>query len=330
MLTDHTMTSAQEQFLRKQSVTADGPGTVLRDFQMLLDFLRPDGVEAAGKDNLLPIKFIGELDERLVRPLHLKLKRPQIRSHPSLQGLNLLLRATGLSRVEGAGSKAPLILDPQMLAQWDDLNATERYFNLLEAWLRVARPEMVGEERTVIGRFYLPCLQAWQSVGTEIGRFTLRDPQYVYVPGIDRSFYLLALMELFGLVQVKQPPATVTSWVPAGISRTEFGDAVFSLLYSRIGFGFRDRFLDIERDDQYEQGEEDEEGAEGTAEDEYEPEEKLPRDRRMAGVVSAVFPGMAAEFGAAEVGTDGRHVRLPSVMGQSLAADRHSVRWHSG
>jgi hypothetical protein len=99
---------AQEQCLRDQVITADQPGPVLRDFRLLLEFLGSEGVEAGGKYNLLPLKFIGELDRRLSRPLHLELKRPQLRSHPYLQGLNLLLRASGLSRVEGASAKAHL------------------------------------------------------------------------------------------------------------------------------------------------------------------------------------------------------------------------------
>src|SRR5262245_4577388 len=128
------LTRAQEKCLRDQVITADQPGPVLHDFLMLLDFLGPEGVEATGKYHLLPIKSLGELNQRLSRPLHLQLKRPQLRSHPYLQGLNLLLRASGLGRIQGTGTKARLVLDPDMLAQWDDLNPTEQYFNLLEAW----------------------------------------------------------------------------------------------------------------------------------------------------------------------------------------------------
>ena len=96
------LTAAQEKVLRDQVIAADHPGSLLRDFDMLLAALGPKGVEAGGKYHLLPIKLIGELDLRLSRPLRLELKRPQIRSHPYLQGLNLLLRASGLARVEGA------------------------------------------------------------------------------------------------------------------------------------------------------------------------------------------------------------------------------------
>src|SRR5262249_1677916 len=113
------LTKAQEQCLRDQVVTADEPGPVLRDFRVLLDFLGPEGVEAGSKSNLLPLKFIGELDARLSRPLHLELKRPVLRSHPYLQGLSLLLRASGLTRVQGSGTKTRLVVDPAMLMQWD-------------------------------------------------------------------------------------------------------------------------------------------------------------------------------------------------------------------
>src|SRR5262249_11207555 len=154
-------------------------GAVLHDFRVLLDVLGPKGVEAAGKYNLLPIKLIGELDPLLSRPLHLelKMKRPQIRSHPYLQGLNLLLRATGLSRVEGTGAKARLVLDPTMLEQWDRLNPTEQYFNLLEAWLRFGRGEMVGEPGSRWDGQFVPCLQTWKYIPIEGQQFDLAKPQ---------------------------------------------------------------------------------------------------------------------------------------------------------
>jgi hypothetical protein len=144
------VTEAHERCLRDQVITSEQPGSVLRDFGMLLEFVGTEGVEAAGKHNLIAIKHIPELDERLTRRLRLNMKRPQIRSHPYLQGLNLLLRASGLSRVARSGAKARLVLDPEMMVQWDALNPTERYFNLLEAWLRLGRGEMVGMWQSVL------------------------------------------------------------------------------------------------------------------------------------------------------------------------------------
>jgi Plasmid pRiA4b ORF-3-like protein len=160
------------------------------------------------------------------------MKRPQIRSHPYLQGLNLLLRASGLGRVEGAGDKARLVLDPEMLVQWDSLNPTEQYFNLLEAWLRLARPEMVGDRGWGWIGMLMKCQETWRYLPTKGRKFDLSKPQHVYVSGIGRDFYNLALMDLFGLMRVEHPPRPVMPWAPAAIERVPFGDAVFTLLCS--------------------------------------------------------------------------------------------------
>ncbi len=248
------LTKAEEQCLRDQVITVDQPGPVLRDFRVILDFLGPDGVEAAGKHNLLPIKLVGELDDRLSRPLHLKLKRPQLRSHPYLQGLNLLLRASSLSRVQGSGAKGRLVLDPEMLVQWNQLNATEQYFNLLEAWLRFGRTEMVGERGRPWGDLLTGCLQAWQSVPEEGQRFVLKEPDDVYIPGLYRELFQLALMDLFGLVGVEHAHPTVTPWRPAGLKHIPFGDALLGLLASRLYGSPRIDLLTQEDEDQEEGG----------------------------------------------------------------------------
>ncbi len=106
------LSQEHERILREQVIDGNQPGPILRNFQMLLDSVGPKGVKAGGKYNLLPIDVIGELDRRLSRPLNLELKRPQLRSHPYLQGLHLLFRATGLGRVDAVGSKARLLVDP--------------------------------------------------------------------------------------------------------------------------------------------------------------------------------------------------------------------------
>src|SRR5689334_4871600 len=122
------LTKTLAQTLLEQVIDTERPGPILRDFRTVLDFVGAKGVKAAGKYHLLPIESIGELDARLSRPLRLELKRPQLRSHPYLWGLHLLLRASGLSRLEGVGARTRLVLNPPLLAQWDSLNSTEQYF----------------------------------------------------------------------------------------------------------------------------------------------------------------------------------------------------------
>ncbi len=225
------LSRAQQALLREQVIDAERPGPVLGDFRTLLDFLTEQGgVKAKGKYNLLPIESLGELNRRLSRPLVLELKRPQLRSHPYLQGLHLLLRATGLGRVEGTGTRARLVLDPALRAQWDRLNPTEQYFNLLEAWLRVGRPEMVGEASRSWGTLLTDCLQTFAHLPARGNDFDLERPQYIYLLGIGRDLYQLALLDLFGLMDVKRPSQPVQPWRPASVGHLPFGDAVLTLL----------------------------------------------------------------------------------------------------
>src|SRR5581483_231347 len=220
-------TKNHEQVLKDQVIDLDRPGTILHDSQVVLDYLGVDGAKAAGKHNLLPMSAIAELDGRLARPLRLQMQRPQLRSHPYLQGLHLLLRASGLSRAHGTGSQARLVLNPEILAQWNQFNPTEKYFTLLTSWFHFASGEMVGEHHRPI---LLSCLEAWHYLPARGVRFDLTRPNEVRLFGIWREFYLLALMHLFGLVSVDLPETHVQPWRPAGVRHVPFGDAMFTLL----------------------------------------------------------------------------------------------------
>ena len=239
------LTVAHKAILRNQEITASQHGSLLHDFGVILDAVGQGGVEAGGKHHLLPMKLIKPLDQRLSRPLDLQLTRPQLRSHPYLQALYLLLRASGLGRLEKAGTKTRLTLDPVLKPQWDHLNPTEQYFNLLEAAFRYGDLSMVGaEDREPIG-LLSRCQMAWSGDRRGRGMITADNPEFIYVSGIGRNWSLIALMDLFGFVSVKNPPAPITTWYPAGLNFLPLGDAVFTLL--------PDKAFDFSNDDEPEE-----------------------------------------------------------------------------
>src|SRR5437899_11896093 len=86
----------QSEILKRQPIDESGPGTILRDFQTLLDFVGTGGVKTGGKNYRLPLATLGELDERMSHPLRPRKSRPQQLSYPHLNGLYLLLRTSGL------------------------------------------------------------------------------------------------------------------------------------------------------------------------------------------------------------------------------------------
>jgi hypothetical protein len=207
---------AQEEILRKLVIDQTHPGPVLHDFEAALDFVGEKGVRASGIHFLLPAEVFSVLDERLTRRVTLASKQPKLRDYPYLQGLHLLLRASGLVRIEGRAHAARLFVDSAALARWNDLNPVERYFGLLEAWLVMAQPEMVGERVRFHEWFLYDCLRVWG--------FLLHRGRFAGIHG----GYHVALMDLFGLVQLPAPEPHA-SW-PGEVRPTPFGRAVFRLL----------------------------------------------------------------------------------------------------
>src|SRR5260221_8586034 len=136
--------SGHKQTLHNAVNNEHSPGSILHDFDVMLDMFKGGGlgVTASGQ---LAMSAISVINARLAHPLDVKLKRPQQKSYPPILGLYLLVRASGLTRIDETGKKPLLVLEPDMFSQWQNLNPTERFCTLLEAWFLRGRPEILGE-----------------------------------------------------------------------------------------------------------------------------------------------------------------------------------------
>lgn len=217
---------------RRQKIDLDNPGTILRDFESILEAFGTEGMRSTGKYHLFPQDRLLELDARLARPLRPRLKRPQQRSLPHLDGLYLLLRATGLAVPKGMGkTSGKLVLDAAVLDSWRSLNFTEQYFNLLEAWLLRGRNSMVGEPGRGRGKeMAMQASQVWMGIGDK----GWCSHEHKYLPFYGRLGYCtLALLELFGLADVERgEPTEGESWPILAIRRTPFGEAICGTILS--------------------------------------------------------------------------------------------------
>ena len=126
-----------QQALRSQTISELTPGSLLHDFAALLDFVATRELTATGKQQLLPLAALEELNSQMAQPLNLGLKRAVQKSYPHINGLFLLARATGLLRVVRHDETLLWRLDETALSVWQSLNHTEQYFTLV---LRAALP----------------------------------------------------------------------------------------------------------------------------------------------------------------------------------------------
>lgn len=231
-----TLSEDQISTFKKMLIDSENPGSILRDFETCLEFIRNEGgIPASGKHNLFAISLLPELNDKMSHPIKIDMTRPQQKSYPNINGLYLLLRTTGLIFVKQTGKKQLLVLDEQLLDSWKALNLTERYFSLLRAWFWYGNEETVGENK---GRGYFDqlyrCMNFFKEIpqkGIEILDQVSSEESLRYYPGI----YNLALMELFGMVEVHSaPPSPGKGWKIKRIKKTEWGNALAGSLIESV------------------------------------------------------------------------------------------------
>lgn len=221
-------TPAQIEILKKQQFGGTKPGTLLKDFNSLLEFIGETGIAVSEKNQLFAQNTLAELNRLLTHPLDVKLKRPIQKSFPYINGLYLLLRSSGLSYIVPDGKKTKLMLNEEVLANWKTLTPAECYFSLLQAFYYRAQEEMIGERSGGLGsNCFTACLIFFQTdLGEEIDVNSHRDNMYRlrFRPGLHN----LALMELFGFIDTECIAANENeTWPLSIIKPTDWGRAIF-------------------------------------------------------------------------------------------------------
>lgn len=215
-----------QKTLKNLLITESHPGSVVKDFEMLLLSVK-DEVQVSGINNLLPMQLLPKLNASLSKPIEILLKRPQQKSYPHINGLYLLLRATALSLIIAKGKNKILRLNEEYIKKWNDLNNTEQYFTLLQAWWCRGSGEILGDFVPGGPDFRYRCIDFFSKIpgkGLLINQDTRILEELKYYPGI----YNLALMELFGIVSIKHgsPNEKNKGWNIEHIKATGVGDAL--------------------------------------------------------------------------------------------------------
>ena len=222
--------ATRSKILKRQQIDQSGPGTILVDFETLLAFVGSDGLKASGKNYRLPMAALGDLDEQMTRPLRPNLKRPQQLSYPHLNGLFLLLRATGLGISSGKGASGRLSVDPDRLGEWRTLSAEEQYFTLFQATLQSDWGQIDSDDTSGNGPWYVLGWRtdSWlrQQPPTAIEGMRASD-----VIGGWREQAVAALLEMFGMLDLpRAAPLDGENWRITSFRVTEFGNAFLTRL----------------------------------------------------------------------------------------------------
>lgn len=218
-----------KNFLQNQVIDEQNPGTILKDFNTFLNKVKNEEINISGKNSLFSQKFLPELNSQLTNPTLIDLKRPVQKSYPYLNGIYLLLKITGLAEINYKGKQQQLILNEKTYQSWNQLNLTEKYLTLLEAWLIHSNDETLGESYGQNN--LLRCILFWQQyLGKDKIKITKKNQDY-FAFNHSPVLYNLALLDLFGLIKLKQgKPEKGKGWRVTEIEKTTYGNSLLSIL----------------------------------------------------------------------------------------------------
>ncbi|MBC8100376.1 MAG: plasmid pRiA4b ORF-3 family protein [Armatimonadetes bacterium] len=231
------LTAKHKKLLKTSLVDAEHPGTIVHDFEVMLDFFQGKG-HLLTPAQQLPIALVEQLNARIKHPIIVNTNRAKQKAYPQIHGLYLLLRASKLTVVEGTPKKPRLVINPSAYQSWQSLNPTERYFTLLRIWLLEANLEILGERssgfRSML-RLYQSTQWFFRDIpegGMLIGGNQGLSERLNYTPG----WHNLGLLDLFGIIRVQRAePKVGQYWQIERIERTAFGEA----LLAAIEYGFK-------------------------------------------------------------------------------------------
>jgi len=161
-------------------------------------------------------------------------KRKIQKSYPNINGLWTLLWATGFLVADAHGKKVVLKIDEKMLESWEELNAVERYFILMETWLVYTSNESTGRGHLGLGSFSKVSMfmSSLPDKGLQVaGNSEVEGHMIPY----RIEAHNLAMLGMFGLVSIDSGPANPgEGWNIIRVKRTAFGEALFDLFRMRL------------------------------------------------------------------------------------------------
>lgn len=205
----------------KFTIDATQPGSVLQDFQRLLDFIGEAGLPVSKQQMVLAPNTLVEFNARMTTPVNQDKPRPSQKTFPHISVLYQCAKWLGCFCFTDEGARKRVMLNAPVIASWQQLNLVEQYFTLMKLWL-------FGDPNDY--RSFLPPVTRLEWFQTHC-----LSRAKEYYPVMLATEYqmgeLLAGLELFGLVAVKHaPPFAGGGWNIESIKLTPTGKFVLDTL----------------------------------------------------------------------------------------------------
>ena len=220
------LSDSSRQLLSQQAFTTNQPNAIVQDFETFIEFLQLHKVEVSANQNAIAPKYLADLNNRLSHPTKIDFLRCSQKSYPYIHGLYLLLRSSAIAQVQADKKKNLLIIDPQVLQSWQELNDTEKYFNLLATWIFYADESIMTNDRIALTEWWY-VFHSWNNLPKKGLDFTnSRDEEWLR----RLKLHNVALLNLFGFIEIKDAePLAGKGWRIINAKPLSFGIAMMEL-----------------------------------------------------------------------------------------------------
>lgn len=221
------MNKGFQEMLKTTTIAETSPGSIIADFEMMLDDVAKKGIPLTGKTKHIAMGQLKAINDKMTTPLETGLSRPQQLSYPNINGIYMLLRNSGIVKVQKNKKKNMLVINDAGLETWHQLNLAEKYFSLFKLFLTTSH-EITLERGTHLKN----PLGVWRAFFKQIkpgglkikGNSDLEDTL-----GYSVGYYMVSLMGLFGIVDIVQEQVKAgEKWMPVSVKKTPFGEALLA------------------------------------------------------------------------------------------------------
>lgn len=224
-----------------EKVLKGNQGTVIKDFNALLNFIeKKGGVVLTKSETAFNMSDLPSINEICSKPQKTGLARPQQKAFPYINSLFLLLRLSLLGDVKKEKNKSVIHIDPVAQNSWKQLKPVEQYGHLLTYLLHPAANVIIGES-------YNPLMEkiSWLYNDKKGLLEYINSKKYYSIPD-----YQIAVLDLFGIFSVKHlTPKPGKAWDFKSVSLTRYGEAIIkyisTLRHQAFGLYSMDTLLSI-------------------------------------------------------------------------------------
>jgi len=226
------------EILKKFDIENPEICSIVKDFNLMLNYVIEKKLPLTANNVISSVVF-KEINDFLTHKIELKKDKVSAKSYPNVSAMFLLLRISGLTKIETIKSKNVLVVENEIYEKWQILNKTEQFFHILKTIVFNFTLKPINEN---VSNYYVNKLLEEFSTNTNI---ILNKNLYNYFG----TKVMLSIFEQFGFITTSAHLNIEGNWEYTNIKVTNFGKVFCNYIKNKEFLLGDDEEFDIDDED---------------------------------------------------------------------------------